>query len=108
MRYKRIKEKKEQENIALERIERLMGLADKEIAGGDLEQANRLIALARRISTKTKTRILKELKGRYCKHCYCYLIPGRTSRTRVNPKQKRVEVTCLKCGGRMYHRINKK
>jgi ribonuclease P protein subunit RPR2 len=102
------RDREKQGNIALERIERLMSLADKEAASGNLGQADKLIQLARKINTKTKTKIPKELKQRYCKHCYCYLMPGRTSKTRINSKQKRVEVSCLKCGRQMYYCIKTK
>ncbi|MFH1126442.1 MAG: ribonuclease P [Candidatus Altiarchaeota archaeon] len=97
--------KHRQENISLERIERLIALAGQEASTGNLGQANRLVELARKISTKTKTRIPKELKRRYCKHCYRYLVPGRTSKTRINSKHGRVEITCLKCGRSMYFRV---
>lgn len=108
MKHKRIREKKGQENIALERIGILLRQADEDAKTGNLEQADKLIALARRINTKTKTRIPTELKRKYCKHCYAYLMPSRTSQTRINSEQKRVEVTCLKCGGRMWYAIKKK
>ncbi|MBM3309397.1 MAG: ribonuclease P [Candidatus Altiarchaeales archaeon] len=102
------RDREKRENIALERIIRLMEFADKEARGGNLEQAGRLVELARKINTKTKTRIPKELKNRYCKHCYCYLMPGKTSKTRINSRQKRVEVTCLKCSRQMYYSTKKR
>jgi len=102
------RDKEKQGNIALERIERLLELADREAKDGNLGQADKLIELARKINTKTKTRIPKELKKKYCKHCYSYLMPGKTSKTRINSKQKRVEVNCLKCEKQMYYNIKKK
>jgi len=99
------RDREKQGSIALERIVRLIELADKEAREGNLGQADKLIELARKINTKTKTRIPKELKRKYCKHCYCYLMPGKTSKTRINSKQKRVEIACLKCGRQMYYSI---
>ena len=97
--------KNKKKNIALERIERLMALAGEEARRGNLKQADRMVEMARKINMRTKTPIPRELKKRYCKHCYSYLKPGETSKTRINSKQRRVETTCLKCGGRMYQRI---
>jgi len=108
MKFKKAREKEKQENIALERITRLMTIAGKEASAGSREQANKLVALARAIGTRTKTKIPKELKRRYCRHCHAYLIPGVTSRTRINSREKRVETTCLDCGGRTYCQIKKK
>ena len=107
MKFKKAREKEKQESIAAERIVRLMALAGSEANAGNLEQANALVARARALSSRTKTRIPKELKNAFCRHCHAFLIPGRTSRTRINAKQKRVETTCLGCGGRMYYQIKK-
>jgi ribonuclease P protein subunit RPR2 len=82
--------------------------AKEKDASGNFEQANRLIVLARRINTKTRTRIPKELKRKICKHCYSYLSPTKTSKTKVNSEKKRVEVSCGKCGKKMFYQIVKK
>jgi ribonuclease P protein subunit RPR2 len=108
MKFRKQAEKKRQESVASERIERLIALAGEEARNGNTTQADILVSLARRISTKTKSRIPAELKKRYCKHCHSYLIPGKTSKTRINSREKRVEATCLKCKGKMYHQIKKR
>jgi ribonuclease P protein subunit RPR2 len=108
MKFKKAREKDKQENIASERISRLMALAEKHAKEGKLKEANALVERARAIGTRTKTRMPKELKNKYCKHCHAFLIPGRTSRTRINSQQKRVETTCLTCGGRMLYQLGRK
>jgi len=108
MRSRRPRDKKNQSNISLERITILFDSAEEEALAGNLRQADRNIALARRISTRTKTRIPAALKRRYCRHCHGYLMPGKTSRTRINAEQGRVEVTCMECGGKSYYRTKPK
>jgi len=50
----------------------------------DPSLANRYITLARKYSMKYKVKIPKELKRRFCKHCYKYLVPGKTCRIRTH------------------------
>lgn len=104
MRFKK-NEKKTQGNIAQERIQRLIQQAEAEAHAGNETQAQRNVNLAVKISTRTKTRIPKNLKNKYCKKCYNILTPGRTSRTRINSRHHRVETTCLKCGTKKWHKI---
>jgi len=86
------KEKKKQKSIALERIEELLKQAEK----ANPERAKKYIALARRISSRTKTRIPKELKRRFCRHCNSYLHIGTNARVRLNRGKK--TYFCLSCG----------
>jgi ribonuclease P protein subunit RPR2 len=108
MRFNKTREKKTQGGIALERIQILMQQAENEIAAGNEKQAKRNVTLAVKISTRTKTRIPQNLKDKYCKKCYIYLTPGRTSRTRLNTKHQRIEITCLACGTKKWLRIKSK
>ena len=57
--------------------------------------ANRYVKLAREISMKFKVKIPRELKRKFCKHCYCYLVPGSNCRVRL--QGKKVVYYCLKC-----------
>jgi len=80
--------------IALERIKILFEQAEK--AGKkDLKLANRYVHLARKISMKAKARIPGNLKRRFCKHCYSYLIPGVN--VRVRTQRGKVVYYCLNC-----------
>jgi len=86
--------------IALERIKTLFQEAEK--AGKkDLKLANRYVHLARKISMKVKARIPSNLKRRFCKHCYSYLIPGVN--VRVRTQRGKVVYYCLNC--RKYMRF---
>ncbi|MBN2015124.1 MAG: ribonuclease P [Candidatus Altiarchaeota archaeon] len=91
------KQAKEKSDIASERVDILFRLADEAALSGDLDGADEYIQQARRIAMKSNLRILKECKRRFCKYCYCYLLPSVTSQVRLNPREHRVEVKCLKC-----------
>ena len=83
-----------QKEIALERIKKLFiesGLAFKK----DPKLANRYVELARKISMKTKTRIPRDLKKQFCKHCYIFLKPGKNCRIRT--RKKKLVYYCENC-----------
>ena len=73
---KRIPKKIKQE-IALEKIKTLFKEASKQ---KDLKLANRYVDIARKTAMKVNLTIPRELKRRFCKHCYHYLKPGINSR----------------------------
>ena len=89
--------------IASERIKILFGLAEKEAKEGNTKLADGFVEKARRIAMKHTIRLGKEYRSRYCRHCHAYLLSGKTSRTRINSKEKRVEVECNRCKGRNYY-----
>ena len=72
------KQKEKQRDIALERIKELFKQANLRP-----KYANKYVSLAKRISTRTKTRIPVEFKRRFCKHCNSYLT-GTNARIRLN------------------------
>ena len=80
--------------IASERIEILFKQA-KLISKKSLKLADRYVQLARKIAMKAKVKIPVEYKRKFCKHCYSYLIPGKTSRVRIH--KGRTIYYCLKC-----------
>lgn len=84
-----------QAKTAKERIAELFRLAE-EVFDEDEELADRYIGLARKISMRYKVRIPKELKKRFCKHCYSYLVPGKNCRVRTH--EGKVVYYCMKCG----------
>jgi ribonuclease P protein subunit RPR2 len=86
--------KNKQKEIAKERIRILFTQAD-EVFSKNKSLANRYVTLARKISMKIKVRIPKELKRKFCKHCYKYLRPGVNSRTRTRPGK--VVISCFEC-----------
>jgi len=91
------KEKREQQEIALERIRILFELAGRHASEGVEELARRNVALARSVGMRYNVRIPRGLKGRYCKGCSSYLT-AKNSKTRLNSKEKKVEVKCVNCG----------
>ena len=80
--------------IAKERINILFEQAD-EVFKKDKRLANRYVDLARKIAMKARISIPKELKRRYCKHCYSYLKPGVNSRIRT--RDKKIIYYCMNC-----------
>lgn len=86
--------KKQQKEIAKERIKTLFKQA-QEVFSKDKGLANRYVTLARKVAMKVRIRIPKELKRKYCKHCYKFLMPGKNSRVRT--RDGKVIISCLEC-----------
>ena len=97
--------KKQQKEIAKERVEILFGQA-QEVFSTNKGLANRYVNLARKIAMKVRIRIPKELKRKYCKHCYKFLMPGKNSRVRT--REGKVIISCLECKKFMRIVIKKK
>jgi ribonuclease P protein subunit RPR2 len=83
-------------DIAIERIDLLMEQADRAALSGEMGQADRYVEMARRVGMRYNVRFRPEQRLKFCKACYRYLLPGSTSRTRLN-RGRRV-TTCLRCG----------
>ncbi|MBN2142218.1 ribonuclease P [Candidatus Woesearchaeota archaeon] len=80
--------------VAKERIEVLFSLA-AEAFWKSRSLCNRYVSLARKIAMKYKVSIRPELKRRFCKHCYKYLMPGVNVRVRTT--EGHVTYYCLEC-----------
>jgi ribonuclease P protein subunit RPR2 len=85
-----------QQKIAKERIQILLSLAEKEFKK-HAERSKRYVELARKIGLRYNVRIPKELKRKFCKNCNSLLIPGITSKVRLDSKRKSLSIKCLKC-----------
>jgi ribonuclease P protein subunit RPR2 len=83
-----------QREIALERIKILFKQAG-EIFKKEPKLSDRYVHLARKIAMKYKVRIPSQLKKRFCKHCYKYLVPSVNCRVRV--QRGKVVYYCLNC-----------
>ncbi len=92
-----LKKKNVDKDIAQERIIKLFAEAKKT----SQELADRYIFLARKIATKLKVRIPKELKRQFCKECGTYFRHGKNVRVRLSAKK--VVLYCLSC--KEYTRI---
>jgi ribonuclease P protein subunit RPR2 len=77
---------RDQKRIARERIQELFQEADKAFSNKNLgkDYSNRYVALARKIAMKYKVKIPSELKRRFCKHCYSFLVPGKNCSVRTH------------------------
>ncbi len=83
-----------QMNIAKERIDILLGLADKELKGHP-ERTKRYVELARKIGTRYNIRLDKEQKRTFCKSCNIILKQGVTSKQRI--EDGKIVIKCLEC-----------
>ncbi len=86
--------KSKQKQIAKERIATLFKQAE-EAFSKNKSLANRYVTLARKIAMKTRTRIPRELKRRYCKHCYKYLKQSKNAQVRI--RNRTVIISCFEC-----------
>jgi len=57
--------------------------------------ANELVRKARNLAMRHRLKIPRELKRRYCVHCYAYLVPGSNCRVRI--RLNKVVYYCLSC-----------
>jgi ribonuclease P protein subunit RPR2 len=83
-------------DIAGERIGLLFKEADKAALRGRIDLADRYIELARAVGMRYNVTVPASMRRRACRGCHGYLLPGATSRTRLN--RGRVTITCLRCG----------
>jgi ribonuclease P protein subunit RPR2 len=88
--------------IARERIEVLFEQAQKEFCLHP-ERSNRYIDIARKIAMRQRIRIDRELRRRFCHHCYSFLVPGRNMRVRVH--RGNVVVACYCCNKKTRYRL---
>lgn len=100
---RKVSEKHVHRKIALERIYRLFELAST-MFSKEPALADRYVALARKIQTRFKVRMPRELKGRFCKKCGAFWAPGKT--VRIRTREGKVVYFCLRC--KSYRRIQTK
>ena len=79
---------------AKETIKKLFNLADS-VFSENPPRADKYVAQARKIAMKLRIRIPKDLKRRFCKHCYSFFMPGKN--LRVRKKKGEVVYSCLIC-----------
>ena len=94
MKRKHRKKPESQLRIAKERIIELFKQAELAFRE-DPKLSDRYVHLARKISMKYKVKIPSALKKKFCKHCYCFLMPGKNCRVRT--KEGKVVYYCLNC-----------
>jgi len=89
------KKKEQQKKIALQRILRLSCLAENYALQHRFHLSNRYVYLARKISMRYLVSIPPSFKRRFCKHCYCFLLPSVNCRVRISNKY--IVTYCLHC-----------
>lgn len=82
--------------IALERMDILFALAEREALARREVRARRYVELARRIGMRYNVRVPPRWRRRFCKACHTYLVPSWNARIRIGDGH--VAVTCLHCG----------
>ena len=80
--------------IALERINQLFKEADF-VFRENPERANRYVNIARKIAMKLNLKFPRELKRKFCKHCYSFLKPGINCR--IRNYKSRISIYCNNC-----------
>lgn len=91
---KKLLKKKREAKQAKKQIEEYFKLASTAFSKSK-KLANDYIRKARNLAMKYKIRLSKELKRRFCKHCYSYLVPGKNLRIRLYGRK--VIYYCLEC-----------
>lgn len=86
--------KGEERAVALERIDRLVVLAEAASRAGNAARADRYAELAWRIKTTYQAR-RTAIDGRVCRSCHAFAT-GATRRVRLQGGHR--SVTCLRCG----------
>ena len=89
------RKKKNQIEIATQRITYLMKLADQSCLEENLELANSCTKLARNIGMKYNVRLSSENRMKICRSCNSYLNPSTSKRRLTN--NKTVAITCNNC-----------
>ena len=94
------KNKRLEESNAKRMVAELFAKA-REVFPESKSKANDYVRKARRAAMKVRMRLPAELKRKFCRHCYSFLMPGVNSRIRVH--KSRVIIYCLEC--RKFTRI---
>jgi len=96
------------EDIARQRIDRLMGMAER-VSLKDISLADRYAELAFKIAMRARVRLPRKYKLRICRKCRKYLLPGVTASIRIRSRREtHLVVRCLRCGYMRRYIIRKK
>ena len=90
------RKKSQERRIALERIEVLFDMAEKEAMKKNWTRANRYVELARSVGMRYNVTPGPDLRRKFCRGCGTFLLPPATARIRLGGGK--VICTCLKCG----------
>jgi ribonuclease P protein subunit RPR2 len=93
-----LRDKKRVRRIALERIDILMGLAER-VYREDKDRSNRYSTLAKKIAMRHSIPLPRRWKRRVCKRCGAFLKPGDNAIIRIY--KGGVSILCLECNNRV-------
>ena len=85
---------KSKKQIARERIDLLFKTA-KETYKENPSLSNRYVEIARKIAMKAQINIPSNLRKKFCRKCFSYLVPGENCRVRT--RNKMLIYYCTKC-----------
>ena len=86
--------------VALERVKTLFQLAHANVRDRP-DLAQRYVDMARNISMRTRLHLPPEYRNQICRHCKKFILPGTSSRVRIQTRREpHLVVTCLYCGGK--------
>ena len=91
--------------LARERIVNLFQKAE-DVYREDKALANRYVEIARKIAMKAQAGIPSNLKKKFCRKCYVYLVPGANCRVRI--RNKKLVYYCMQCKNYTRFPYNKK
>ncbi len=89
-----MKDKKSQKKEALEKIKTLFTEAKTQFSKNP-GLSNKYVKMARKIAMKFNITMPRNLKRKFCKHCYSYLVPSKNCRVRIH--KSRVVYHCDNC-----------
>ncbi len=86
-----------QKDTVRERVESLFRSAG-DCCRESPERARRYVEMAVKLCMRYNLTVPREYRGKYCRKCMAYLVPGLNAKARTSPTQKSVIVTCGECG----------
>jgi ribonuclease P protein subunit RPR2 len=88
--------------LVVHQLQRLFELAEAAVDQGDEELGRHYLGVARRMVLRTRVRLPRELRMRYCHRCGQLFRVGSTARVRIRSEgqTKYLVITCLACGSR--------
>lgn len=88
------KSKEDLKKEALKEVRKLFREANY-IFHQESELADKYVKMARKLAMKVNLKLPSEIKKRFCKHCYSFLVPGKNCRVRT--AKKRIIYYCANC-----------
>jgi RNase P subunit RPR2 len=86
----------------VQQLQRLFELAEVAVQQGDEALGRHYLDVARHMVQRTRVRLPRELRYRYCHRCGRLFRPGKNSRVRIRSdgQTRSLVITCLACGFR--------